>query len=176
MLPQQLSKYWPARQCLTVCDKLLLYETRIVVPKQLQHDILCKIHKSHQGIERCCLCASPSVRWPGVSAQIEGFVKKCSTCVKLTHPANQPMISSKLPKHPWERIATDLFQLNKQTYILFINYHSRYPKVIKLNSTTFTSVIIAMKSLFSTHGIPHAVISDNGPQYDSVKMKQFAST
>ena len=176
MLPQQLSKYWPARHRLTACDKLLLYETRNVVPKQLQHDILCKIHKGHQGIERCCLCASTSVTWPGVSAQIEGFVKKCSTCVKLTHPANQPMISSKLPKHPWERIATDLFELNKQTYILFVDYYSRCPDFIKLNLTTFASVIIAMKSVFSTHGIPHTVISDNGPQYDSVKLKQFAST
>ena len=27
-LPQELSKYWTARHHLTVCDKLLLYETR----------------------------------------------------------------------------------------------------------------------------------------------------
>ena len=119
---------------------------------------------------------STSVWWPGVSVQTEEFVKKCSTCVKLTHPANEPMISSKLPKHPWERIATDLFELNKQTYILFVDYYSRYPEVIKLNSTTSTSVINAMKSVFSRHGIPRTVISDNGPQYDSVEMKQFAST
>ena len=33
-----------------------------------------------------------------------------------------------------------------------------------------------MKSVFSRHGIPRTVISDNGPQYDSVEMKQFAST
>ena len=33
-----------------------------------------------------------------------------------------------------------------------------------------------MKSVFSRHDIPHTVISDNGPQYDSVEMKQFAST
>ena len=32
-----------------------------------------------------------------------------------------------------------------------------------------------MKSVFSRHGIPHAVISDNRPQYDSAEMKQFAS-
>ena len=176
MLPQQLSKYWSARHCLTVCDGLLLYETRIVVPKQLQHDTLCKIHKGHQGIERCRLRVSTSVWWPGVSVQTEEFVKKCSTCVKLTHPANEPMISSKLPKHPWEKIATDLFELNKQTYILFVDYYSRYPEVIKLNSTTSTSVINSMKSVFSRHGIPRTVISDNGPQYDSVEMKQFAST
>ena len=119
---------------------------------------------------------STSVWWPGVSVETEEFVKKCSTCVKLTHPANEPMISSKLPKHPWERIVTDLFELHKQTYILFVDYYSRYPEVIKLNSTTSTSVINAMKSVFSRHGIPRTVISDNGPQYDSVEMKQFAST
>ena len=178
MLPQQLSKYWSARHCLTVCDGLLLYETRIVVPKQLQHDTPCKIHKGHKGIGRCRLRVLTSVWWLGVSIQTEEFVKKCSNCVKVTHPANDPMISFKLPKHPWETIATDLFEQNNQTYILFVDYYSCYPKVIKLNSTTpaCTSVMNAMKSVFSRHGIPHTVISDNGPQYDSVEMKQFVST
>ena len=91
-------------------------------------------------------------------------------------PVREPMISSKLPKHPWEKIATDLFELNKQTYLLTVDYYSRYPEVIKLNSTTSTSVITAMKSVFSRNGIPNTVISDNGPQYDSVEMKQFASS
>ena len=175
-LPQELCKYWTARHHLTVCDKLLLYETRIVVPRRLQHETLCKIHKGHQGIERCRLRMSTSVWWPGASAQIEQFVKKCSTCMKLAPPVREPMISSKLPKHPWERIATDLFEMNKQTYLLLVDYYSRYPEVIKLNSTTSSSVIAAMKSVFSRHGIPHTVISDNGPQYDSAEMKQFSST
>ena len=73
-------------------------------------------------------------------------------------------------------IVTDLFELNKQTYILFVDYYSRYPKVIQLNSTTSTSVITVMKSVFSRNGIPHTVISNNGPQYDSVEMEQFALT
>ena len=67
---------------------------------------------------------------PGVSAQIDKFVKKCSTCVKLAHPVKEPMIISKLPKHPWERIVTDLLALNMDL-----------SEVIKLNSTTSTSVI-----------------------------------
>jgi len=33
-----------------------------------------------------------------------------------------------------------------------------------------------MKSIFSRHGIPQTVISDNGPQYDSSDMKQFSSS
>ena len=124
-LPKELSKYWTARHHLTICDRLLLYETRIVVPKQLQHDTLCKIHKGHQGIERCRLRVSTSVWWPGVSAQTEEFVKRCSTCMKLAPPIREPLISSKLPKHPWERIATDLFELNKQPYLLLVDYYAK---------------------------------------------------
>ena len=33
-----------------------------------------------------------------------------------------------------------------------------------------------MKSIFSSHGIPHTVVSDNGPRYNSAEMKDFAST
>ena len=110
-------------------------------------------------IERCRLRVSTSVWWPEVSAQTEEFL----TCMKLALPIREPLISSKLPKHPWERIATDLFELNKQPYLLLVDYYSRYPEVIKLNSTTSTSVITAMKSVaFPT------VISDNGPQYDNI--------
>ena len=76
--------------------------------------------------------------------------------MNLAPPVREPMISSKLPKHPWERIATDLFEMNKQTYLLLVDYYSHYQEVIKLNSTASTSIIAAMKSVFSRHGIsPH---------------------
>ena len=56
--------------------------------------------------------------------------KNLSICMKLAPPIRVPLISS---KHPWERIATDLFELNKQTYLLLVDFYSRYPEVIKLN-------------------------------------------
>ena len=56
-----------------------------------------------------------------------------------------------------------------------MDYFSRYPEVIRLTSTTSASVISAMKSVFSSHGIPSTIVSNNGPQYDSAEMKTFAS-
>ena len=81
-----------------------------------------------------------------------------------------------LPKYPWERVAADLFQLNNSTYLLVVDYFSRYPEVIKLNSTTSKAVISSLKSIFSRHGVPSVLLSDNGPQFDSSEMKQFANT
>ena len=45
-----------------------------------------------------------------------------------------------------------------------------------MGSTTSNSVIQAMKSIFSRHGIPETVRSDNGPQYSSSEFSKFASS
>ena len=44
--------YWSVHSELTSCDGLLLYGSRIAVPKSLQHETLSKIHQGHQGIEK----------------------------------------------------------------------------------------------------------------------------
>ena len=73
-------------------------------------------------------------------------------------------------------MATDLFQLDGSTYLLAVDYFSRYPEVIKLTSTTSKAVISSLKAIFSRHGVPLVLMSDNGPQFDSSDMKQFANT
>ena len=43
---------------------------------------------------------------------------------------------SSLPEYPWRKVGSDLFMLNGVNYILLIDYFSRYPEVVKPNSTT----------------------------------------
>ena len=155
------------RTDLSVCEGLLLYGTCIVVPKELQHQILCKIHHGHQRIERCRLRVTTSVWWPEVSSQMETFVRQCSTCAQLHPPTKELMLPSALPKHPWEKVASDLFEFKGKQYLLVVDYYSRYLEVIQLTATTSSSVISPMKSIFSRYGIPCTVMSDNGPQYNS---------
>ena len=45
-----------------------------------------------------------------------------------------------------------------------------------MKSTTSTAVIGALKAVFSRHGIPEILKSDNGPQYASGEFAKFAST
>ena len=74
-------------------------------------------------------------------------------------------------------VAADrLFELGGQHYLLVVDYFFRYPEVIKLTSTTSATVIMILKSIFSRHGIPEIVRSDNGPQFTSNEFTQFART
>ncbi|KAL5503067.1 hypothetical protein EMCRGX_G009958, partial [Ephydatia muelleri] len=81
-----------------------------------------------------------------------------------------------LPDYPWQSVAMDLFVLNGVNYVVIVDYFSRYPEVIKLRSTTSNTVIDAVKAVFSRHGIPESVRSDNGPQFSSHEFAKFAAS
>ena len=84
------------------------------------------------------------------------------------------MLATQLPNYPWQRLGTDLFQLNGENYIIVIDYYSRYPEVVKLKGTTSRNIIDILKPIFSIHGIPETGVSDNGPQFSSQEFRDFA--
>ena len=86
------------------------------------------------------------------------------------------MIYYQLLEYPFQKIGMDLFEKKGVTYLLVVDYFSLFLEIIKQMSTRSTSVITALKSLFSRYGIPEKMVSDNGPQYISQEMKDFAKT
>ena len=77
--------------------------------------------------------------------------------------------------YPWQKLGSDLFTLKGENYLLVTDYFSRYPEAIQLRTTTSQGIIAAPKSIFSRHGIPQTLVSDNGPQYSSQEFAEFAT-
>ena len=113
--------------------------------------------------------------WPGVNRDVEHYIQNCPQCVKSQIPTKEPLMSTPLQSHPWERVAANLFHLRGRSYLVVVDHFSRYPEVVRLNSTTSNSIVTTLKSIFSRHGIPAAFVSGNGPQFASMKMMEFAS-
>uniref|UniRef100_A0A3B3XIK9 Integrase catalytic domain-containing protein n=1 Tax=Poecilia mexicana TaxID=48701 RepID=A0A3B3XIK9_9TELE len=84
------------------------------------------------------------------------------------------MLVTDVPTGPWQKVGTDLCHLNGKDYLVIIDYHSNYPEIAQLFNTSAAGVITHMKSVFSRHGIPLVVISDNGPQYNCREFRQFS--
>lgn len=173
-LPPDLRPYWPHRGNLTVIDELLLYGCRIMIPQALRKEILSKLHSGHLGIQKCQERAKESVWWLGVTKEVEKEVKMCRTCAEHLVPSKEPLMQTPLPPYPWHTVGTDLFHIKDDTYLLVVDYYSRYPEVCRLVNTTSRGVIQSMKQIFSRTGIPVIIRSDNGPQYDSEEFKLFA--
>jgi transposase InsO family protein len=79
-----------------------------------------------------------------------------------------------LPDYPWQMVGTDLFELKEVHYFIIVDYFSRYPDEIKLSSTASSAIISTLQAVFSRHGIPDVVRSNNGPQYASLEFAHFA--
>ena len=169
-----IKPYLPMAAEFSVESGLLMRGNRIVIPPSLRRELLGKIHDGHQGITKCRERARQSIWWPGISRDLEQLVQNCTECCKAQKQRAQPMIPSPLPDLPWQKVATNLFEWKQETYLLIVDYYSRFIEIAHLNRLTADEIIARTKSIFARHGIPETVISDNGPQYASEAYKKFA--
>lgn len=167
--------YWHERAALSVHNGLLLRGSRLVIPANMRDDVLEKIHEGHQGVVKCRERASQTVWWPGLSNQIRELVLKCRECIKERVNPKEPLMPTILPDRPWQKLGADLFSLKEKTYLLVVDYFSRYVEIAQLSPTRSMDVIVHLKSMFARHGIPETLVSDNGPQFSAHEMKAFAT-
>ena len=171
-----LLPYWPIRAEFAIHNELLLKGTSLVIPAVMQREILSRLHEAHQGIVKCRERARNTVWWLGINKQLEEVVRNCSKCAESRSDKAEPIMYSEFPNRPWEKVASDLFEHNKHSYLLVVDYYSRYIEIARLYSTSSNAVINHLKSIFARHGIPQSLISDNGPQYSGNAFREFAKS
>ena len=165
-LPLDLRSFWGFRDGLAVENGIIFKGKQVLVPDVLRADILKQLHEGHQGIEKTRRLARESVFWPGINGDIERQCKKCKLCQELQpQQPKQPMRMQEKPSSPWVKLGTDLFEIGQKNFLIISDYHSRYPVVKQLESTTAKSVISVTKEVFSLLGVPREIMSDNGPQF-----------
>ena len=172
----QLRSFWAYRDELVSDDGIVLKGNRIVMPESLHSETLAKLHEAHQGIEKMRLRARSCVFWNGINRDIEVVVRKCTTCqeVQRAQP-REPLMPHETRSRAWQVVGTDLFVINRETYLLVSDYYSKFPFVYIIPSpVTSTAVIAKMKSLFAEQGVPQRVISDNGGHFSSDAFRRFA--
>ena len=106
-----------------------------------------------------------------MSSEIKEAVTRCQVCSE--YQANNPhqlMQSHKIPDTPLGRLAADLFTLLHTPSWLLL----RYVEVSPVRAITSTAIIKFGKVQFSQHGISDALVTDNGPDFVSRKITEFA--
>ncbi|XP_011858665.1 PREDICTED: uncharacterized protein LOC105556193 [Vollenhovia emeryi] len=58
-------------------------------------------------------------------------------------------------------------------YLLVADFYSRYPEVYQVPNLRSTTIINCLKDIFSRHGIPEVIRSDNGTQFDPLRTREF---
>lgn len=176
-VPYLCKPYWNFRDEIAIEDGMLIKGSRIIIPKVLQSRILSSLHEPHQGTEKTKLRARTCVYWNNINKDIDNITKSCSICQESQNSqAKEPLMQSEIPPRAWHTVGTDLFYLDQDEYLLISDYYSKYPFVRKIPQGESNSKTVAnlTKQIFTEHGIPVNVRSDNGPHYTGNAFKQFS--
>ena len=176
-LPKELQAYWTFREEMTVEDGLILKATRIVIPPTLRESTLQQLHEGHLGFIKCYNRAKQTVYWPNLRKELEDLVLNCQLCLKHSQakrrPKPTPSFGQEIPAVPWTKLASDIFHFQNDSYLLIVDFTSRFPVVRKLTSMTAKHVASHFSQVFSEYGWPDTLLTDNGPCYTAQDFKQL---
>ena len=91
-------------------------------------------------------------------------MKSCVNCAESAkEPTKVPLHQWDLPAKPWHHLHIDFGPYSGKMWLLLMDAYSKWPEVHMMESTTTELLIKHLQQIFAVHGIPHQVVSDNGP-------------
>lgn len=169
------AQYFSLRASLSVVDGIVMYSSRVVIPTSLRPSVLESLHAAHQGVTKTLQRAQNSVFWPGLRKHVEDKCLRCDACLSAEGKSRrEPLITMPIPEYPFQVIATDIFHIDGNNYLMVVDYLSKWPVVKALKrSMTAAAVIKNLREIFSEFGTPEKIVSDNGSNYTSSDFAKF---
>ncbi|BHF82498.1 hypothetical protein SprV_0802563600 [Sparganum proliferum] len=166
-LAGDLRQLFLRRASLSVVDSCLMFADRVVIPSSLRLTVLRQFHAAHPGTSRMKSIAHSFAYWPGIDGNIDDLVRRCSRCQKAAKmPPRQPPVPWEPPERPWSRVHMDFAgPLNRFSYLILVDAYSKWPEIAPLNPATASAIIAFLQRIFSQHGLPEVLLSDNGSQF-----------
>ena len=153
----------------------MLCGTRILIPKQCRSDVLKELHQAHPGSNKMKALARSYVWWPKMDSEIEAMVKDCTVCQgSQPLPSVAPLHPWEWPTQPWSRLHLDFAgSFMGHMFLILVDAHSKWIEAHIMQSITSAKTIEKLRIIFSTHGLPRKVVTDNGPSFISQEFKEF---
>ncbi|KAJ8373726.1 hypothetical protein SKAU_G00043060 [Synaphobranchus kaupii] len=174
--------YYPLHLELSVKDNFVFRGSRLLVPVVLHPALISIAHESHQGVVRTKQRLRELYWWPKMDAQVLGAIRACHLCQsndKTANPRPGPLQPVPLPEGPWQKVAMDIVgpfdtaAAACRYAITMTDYYSKWPEVAFTRDITTDTVLAFMSSVFSRHGNPLNVVTDNGVQFTSASFASF---
>jgi len=162
---------------LGVVDGILVRGSRLIIPSSLRDQTLQNAHEGHPGITKMKARLRSKVWWPNIDLQAERFVKSCDACQKVGKSIIQEEIHRRqMPDGPWQDLAIDFKDLPDGSYLcVVVDYFSRYIEVKVLKSITTKTTCDFLDEIFTRHGFPYSITSDQGSQFTSADFASYCA-
>lgn len=117
-----------------------------------------------------------------MDSQVQSAITSCLLCQsndKTAHTNPAPLQPVPLPDGPWKKLGLDIVgpfdtAIPACRYVITLtDYYSKWPELAFSPYATTDDVIQFLSSVFSRHGNPENIITDNGAQFTSVMFTSF---
>lgn len=172
---QEMKHYHRKRFELSIENKVLMWQGRIVIPEILRKTVLKILHQGHPGISAMKALSRFYVWWPSIDEEIENFIKRCTRCQENRPSKSElPVFSWSLPEQVWERVHIDFAGPFEGTYWLVLcDALSKWCELKPIKNITSKNLCLTLDEIFCTFGFPEIIVSDNGPQLTSQEFKDY---
>ena len=116
--------------------------------------------------------------WPGLYEELKEFITNCTTCLNFSSKKpnclpNRQHAGHEIPVHAWSKVALNIFHFEGDSYLLIVDYTSRFPIIRKLSSMTGKALAHHMQAICAEYGWPNTLVADNGPCYMSKEFQKL---
>ena len=152
---------------------------RVVVPKGRRQQVLHLAHSSvvsgHCGVKRTFARLAMHFLWPKMWVNVREHVRSCGGCQRAARNdrSRAPLQPLQCVSEPFEKVAFDLVgplprTVHVNRYLLtMMCLFSKYPEAIPLKKCDNETVLEAMFDIFSRHGLPKTILTDQGSVFCS---------
>uniref|UniRef100_A0A0N4ZZR0 RNA-directed DNA polymerase n=1 Tax=Parastrongyloides trichosuri TaxID=131310 RepID=A0A0N4ZZR0_PARTI len=174
-LNKQMKEFDKIKYQLSVVNGLVMKNEQIYIPEVLRPETLRKLHEGHIGTVRMKLLARSNFYWVNMNQQIEDITKKCNTCMSIGIPVKNTNLHSWTPaSESFERVHIDMCgPMGGESYLVVYDIYTCYPFVERLKHGTSDEIIKILDKIFVTFQTPKVIVSDNGRNFVSEKIRSY---
>ena len=169
--------FWEVRDRLSLSDRIIYMDHRIVILPSLQKHVLYALHSAHHGVSGMKARANATIYWPGMINNIRSTCYNCKHCNE-TAPIQprEPLMATQSPDWPFQLICADYFELNNHSYLAIVDKFSGWLNSyhFKPGCSTNNILISTCRSLFIAYGAPEEISTDGGPQFMCNEFQNFS--
>ena len=124
-MPEGTSDYFRFRNDLMRVDNVILYKSRIVIPKSLRRKVLENLHSAHQRVSSMLSRVETSVFWPGITQDVHRLREECEAC-NIMAPSQPSAPSTPLThlQYPFQLVCADYFDPKGVKYFVLVDRYS----------------------------------------------------
>ena len=155
---------------------------QMVVPQMYVNSVLQLYHEGmgHIGVSRMTESLKQNYFWNSMNADIAQYCSDCHYCSSRkasTTRGKIPVQGYFMTHRPWQRVHADCatgFPITSNGYtavLILKDALTKWVEIVPIKSVSAISIAEAMISVFTDHGVPEYLITDNGTEFSNVLLE-----